>query len=187
VETIERQAQRLNTLIGSLLDVSRLQRGQFTLEPRLLDLVVLTEEVVNEFRLMLPVTGGHTITVERPVRPLLVRGDAHRLEEVLHNLLSNAVKYSPDGDEIRVQVSRRGGDAVLEVADVGIGIPLEAQARLFEPFYRAANVGTRVSGFGLGLYIVQEIVQRHGGRVEVESTERQGTTVRVVLPLPAES
>ncbi len=106
-----------------------------------------------------------------------------RLERVLTNLLSNAVKYSPERGTIRVRVTRQDSQAVLEVADEGIGIPPEAQARLFEPFYRAANVGATTSGFGLGLYIVQEIVQRHGGRIELDSAEGQGTLVRVILPL----
>ena len=87
---------------------------------------------------------------------------------------------------MRVRLARQDGDAVLEVADEGIGIPAEAQARLFEPFYRAGNVGPTASGFGLGLYIVHEIVQRHGGRVAVASTAGQGTTFRVVLPLRME-
>jgi signal transduction histidine kinase len=115
-----------------------------------------------------------------------VVADPSRLEAVLHNLLSNAVKYSPAGSTIRVRVARQDGAAVVEVADEGIGIPAEAQARLFEPFYRAGNVGPTASGFGLGLYIVQEIVQRHGGRVEVESAEGRGTALRVVLPLRGE-
>jgi len=71
---------------------------------------------------------------------------------------------------------------VLEVEDRGIGIPHDAQARLWEPFYRASNVGAGSSGFGLGLYIVHEIITHHGGQVAVESTEEQGTTVRLVLP-----
>ncbi len=184
VETIERQANRLNTLIGTLLDVARLQRGQFTLEARPLDLAALTARVVDDFRLTLPGEGAcHTITLLGPDAALPVVGDASRLEEVLHNLLSNAVKYSPGGGMVRVRVGRQDGEAVLEVADEGIGIPAEAQARLVEPFYRAENVGPRTSGFGLGLYIVGEIVQRHGGRVEVTSTEGQGTALRVVLPL----
>ncbi len=73
-------------------------------------------------------------------------------------------------------------EAVLEVADRGIGIPAQAQAHLFDAFYRARNVGSQISGFGLGLHIVHEIVQRHGGRIEVDSTEGVGSTFRVVLP-----
>ena len=186
-ETIERQVLRLNTLIGTLLDVSRLQRGQFTLERRPLDLAVLTAQVVDDFRLTLSPDGaGHRITLVAPEAPVPVLADAHRLEEVLHNLLGNAVKYSPKGGAVRVQVARQDGEAVLEVADEGIGIPAEAQAHLFEPFYRAGNVGLTASGFGLGLYIVHEIVERHGGRVEVESAEGRGTVFRVVLPLHGE-
>ncbi len=102
----------------------------------------------------------------------------------MHNLLSNAIKYSLQGGTVSVRVLRTATEAIVEVADQGIGIPQEAQARLFEPFYRAPNVGPQASGFGLGLHIVPEIVQRHEGRIEVESTEGVGSTVRVVLPLP---
>ena len=187
VETIARQATRLNTLIGSLLDVSRLQRGQFALERRPLDLAALTTQVVDDSRLTLPPSGArHILTVEASDALVPVLADAERLEEVLHNLLGNAVKYSPQGGTVRVRVARQDGEALLEVADEGIGIPTAAQARLFEAFYRAGNIGPTTSGFGLGLYIVQEIVQRHGGRVEVDSSEGHGTTVRVVLPLQGE-
>ena len=186
-EAIERQVVRLNTLIGTLLDVSRLQRGQFTLERRPLDLAARAAQVVDDFRLTLPRDGArHTLTLVAPDAPVPVLADAHRLEEVLHNLLGNAVKYSPKGGAVRVQVARQDGEAVLEVADEGIGIPAEAQAHLFEPFYRAGNVGLTASGFGLGLYIVHEIVERHGGRMEVESAEGRGTVFRVVLPLHGE-
>ena len=185
-ETIERQVHRLNTLIGTLLDVSRLQRGQFTLERRPLDLATLTAQVVDDFRLTLPRDGArHTLALVAPDAPVPVLADAHRLEEVLHNLLSNAVKYSPAGGTVRIRVARQDGAAMLEVADEGIGIPAEAQPQLFEPFFRAGNVGPTASGFGLGLYIVHEIVQRHGGHVEVESAEGRGTALRVVLPLHA--
>jgi signal transduction histidine kinase len=126
--------------------------------------------------------GGHTITVLQHDERLVVLGDASRLEEVLHNLLSNAVKYSPPETHIRVRTIRQNGEAVLEVSDEGIGIPLNEHGRLFAPFYRASNVGPLSSGFGIGLYLVQEIVGQHGGHVEIESNEGQGTTVRVVLP-----
>lgn len=180
---ITRQSKRLNWLIDELLDGSHLQHGQFVLDTRTLDLVALVEQVMQEFRVTLPTNPPRDIAFAHPEQPVLVMGDAHRLEQVLLNLLSNAVKYSPEGGWVRVQLTHTDSEAVLAVADQGIGIPAAAQSHLFEPFYRASNVGTRTSGFGLGLYIVGEIVQRHGGHIEVLSTEGEGSTFRMALPL----
>jgi PAS domain S-box-containing protein len=183
-DRIVRQAQRLNGLIDQLLDVSRLQRGQFVIERQPVDLAALVVQMVDEVRAALPTNTNHVVELIRPDEPVVVAGDVQRLEQVIQNLLSNAIKYSPKGGLMRVAVLRTATNAALEVTDQGIGIPSEAQAHLFEPFYRAANVGGQMSGFGLGLHIVREIVERHGGRVEVESIEDQGSTFRVVLPLP---
>lgn len=182
-ERITQQAQRLNTLIDQLLDVSRLQRGQFVIERHVVDLTPLVTQVVEAFRATQPTDTRHPIDVHRPDAPVLVLGDALRLEQVIHNLLSNAVKYSPRGGAVQVRVGHTATDAIASVADQGLGIPEADQARLFEAFYRAQNVGQTSSGFGLGLHIVSEIMQRHGGRIEVESTEGQGSTFRVLLPL----
>jgi two-component system CheB/CheR fusion protein len=180
---IVRQSRRLNTLVEQLLDVSRLQRGQFTQERQPVDLGALVAQSVEEFRQSLPaVEAQHAITLVPPEAPVLVFGDPARLDEVMHNLLSNAVKYSPAGGRVEVRVTQQAAEAVLEVRDQGIGIPMDAQARLFEPFYRAGNVSPQSSGFGIGLYIVQEIVARHGGRIEVQSMEHAGSRFRVVLP-----
>lgn len=184
--TISRQVARLSQLIGELLDVTRLQRGQFALDLQPLDLAALVLHVVNETTLV--ETASHsapTIHVVPQADVVPVYGDPFRLEAVVQNLVSNAVKYSPTGGTVQVRVGRRGGDAYLEVADQGIGIPAAAQVHLFEPFYRASNVGAGRSGFGIGLYIVQEIVARHGGRIKVSSVEGQGSTFCVTLPLRA--
>jgi signal transduction histidine kinase len=133
----------------------------------------------------LPATPQHRVDLTTPDDPVLVDGDAERLEQVLHNLLSNAIKYSPDGGQVQVQVARTATEAMVDITDQGIGIPADAQARLFEPFYRAPNVGGQASGFGLGLHIVREIVERHGGRIEVASTEGVGSTFTIYLPLRA--
>ena len=102
----------------------------------------------------------------------------------MQNLLNNAVKYSPGGGQIQVQVQHTTMEAMLEVTDHGIGIPVAAQAHIFERFYRAPNVDLQhSSGFGLGLHIVKGIIERHGGRIEVTSTEGIGSTFRVALPL----
>ena len=181
--TIVRQAERLNTLVEQLLEVSRLQRGQFALDRQPVDLAALVAQSVEEFQQSLPTVGAqHAITLVRPEAPVLVFGDAMRLDQVVHNLLSNAVKYSAAGGEIEVRVAQQPAEVVLEVRDQGIGIPVDAQARLFDPFYRAGNVSPQSSGFGIGLYIVQEIVANHDGRVEVQSMEGAGSRFRVILP-----
>jgi len=182
-ERIVRQAQRLNGLIDQLLDVSRLQQGQFAIVRRPLDLAAVVGQVVDEVRATLPPNGTHFVVVTTPHEPVMVDGDVERLEQVLHNLLSNAIKYSPQGGTVRVRVAHTATDAIVAVMDQGIGIPQAAQIRLFEPFYRAPNVGGQASGFGLGLHIVREIVVRHGGRIEVDSTEGIGSTFRIVLPV----
>ena len=166
-------------MIGHLLEVTRLQRGQFALDQAVVDLGALVAQGVDEFRLTLP-EAADTIALSLPVEPVRVLGDPARLDEIVHNLLSNAVKYSPAGRTVAVQVAVEADEVVLDVADQGIGI--SAEARLFEPFYRAGNVSPQSSGFGIGLYVVQEIVQRHGGRIEVESSEGAGSRFRVVLP-----
>ena len=166
-------------MIGHLLEVTRLQRGQFALDQAVVDLGALVAQGVDEFRLTLP-EAADTIALSLPVEPVRVLGDPARLDEIVHNLLSNAVKYSPAGRTVAVQVAVEADEVVLDVADHGIGI--SAEARLFEPFYRAGNVSPQSSGFGIGLYVVQEIVQRHGGRIEVESSEGAGSRFRVVLP-----
>ncbi|NJM05955.1 PAS domain-containing protein [Candidatus Gracilibacteria bacterium] len=183
IERVVRQTKRLDALIDQLLDVSRLQRGQFVIERNTIDIAALGAQVVADFRDTLPRDAAAAVTVVGPAAPLLVTGDAARLEQVLYNLLSNAVKYSPLGKMIQVQMTQTATEAVVEVVDQGIGIPTSSQNQLFAPFFRAPNVGTQASGFGVGLYIVREIVERHGGRIDVESTEGVGSTFRVHLPL----
>lgn len=174
------QAQRLNRMIESLLDISRIQVGQFRLETAPLDLCTLVERVVTEVQ---PALERHTVTCTHNGTPLLVMGDALRLEQVIQNLLQNAVKYSPDGGAVRVHVERRNGEVALSVADDGIGIPQAAQELLFQRFYRAPNAeAQRMSGMGIGLYVVKEIVTLHGGRVEVASREGEGSIFTVTLP-----
>jgi len=179
---VHRQATRLNILIGQLLDMSRIEGGQFSIEPHPLDIVAMVTRIVDD---VLLTATEHTITLTHGDERVMVVGDAVRLEQVVQNLLGNAVKYSPAGSIVRVRVARQDGEAVVEVADQGIGIPAEAQARLFEPFFRAGNAGPRTSGFGIGLYVVKQIVAGHGGQIAVDSTEGQGSVFRVSLPAQA--
>lgn len=176
---VRRQADRLNRLVGDLLDVSRLARGQFVIAAEPVELGPLVAGVVAGQRALDP---DRVIEVVFAGQGLVVRGDADRLEEVLVNLLENARKYSPAGGPISVTV---GGDAnVVNVAvrDLGIGIPPADHERIFEPFHRAQNMPPGGSGLGLGLYIAREFVRAHGGTLSVESTPGEGTTFCVTLP-----
>jgi PAS domain S-box-containing protein len=183
LRVIVEQGRRLNQLISALLDLSRLERGQFALELRPVDLGELARHIVEE---TLPSLDRHQVTLNLGDEPLPVRADALRLEQVLQNLLQNAVKYSPDGGTITVTLERRGDRAVVAVADQGIGIAAAAQGGLFQRFYRAVGEHSHISGMGVGLYVVKEIVDRHGGEVWVESAEGAGSTFFVALPLAAE-
>jgi PAS domain S-box-containing protein len=180
VAVIERQAQRLNALIDNMLDLSRIQRGQLSIERRPVDLRALVTRAVEEQRQSLT---DHVMTLNSLDEPLIVHGDELRLEQVVTNLLSNAVKYSPQGGPIRVRLSAVDRAAQLSVSDPGIGIPAAALPRLFEPFFRADNVSAQSSGFGIGLFLVRTILQLHGGAITVESVQGRGSTFMVTLPL----
>ncbi len=168
-----------------LLDIARLEIGQMALDRQQLELAGLAHRVVDEVR---PALVRHSIAFETSQSPVMVEGDELRLIQVLQNLISNAVKYSPDGGAIRVCVASNDGLATMAVSDVGIGIPDEVRPRLFQRFFRVRNFATgNISGLGIDLYIVKEIVERHGGTVAVSSVEGEGSTFSVQLPLAVET
>ena len=119
--------------------------------------------------------------------PALISGDELRLEQALQNLIQNAVKYSPEGGTITVHVACDAMRAAVAVTDTGIGIPPGALPQLFERFYRAPNVDPQhISGLGVGLYVVKEIVELHGGSVDVRSEVDVGSTFTLSIPLLAQ-
>ncbi|HEX5754321.1 MAG TPA: ATP-binding protein [Archangium sp.] len=175
------QVARLSGLINDLLDTSRIQAGRLELRHEPVSLGALTQEVLADLRSVSP---HRLLEYEEPAGPLLIQGDRGRLAQVLVNLLENALKYSPTGGTIRVRVERDGAQARVSVSDSGIGIPPDQKDHLFERFFRARNAP--ISGFGglgLGLYICRDIVERHGGRIWVESEVGHGSTFHFTLPL----
>jgi signal transduction histidine kinase len=175
-------ANRLVRLINDLMDVSRMRSGQLLLRVTPLDLVELVSSVA--LRYAEAAGARHQVMADLPAGPLMVSGDAGRLEQILDNLLSNAVKYSPHGGEIRVRLGEAQGGVVLTVSDTGIGLTPGAQDRIFEPFGRAANASRQgLPGMGLGLHICRQIADAHGGRMWAESGgEGQGMHVSLWLP-----
>jgi PAS domain S-box-containing protein len=181
VALIADQAERLNQMIEALLDVSRIQEGRLTIMPQPLDLVGALERVVGAVRSTVSV---HELALSTPRSTLTINADPIRLEQVLHNLLGNAVKYSPNGGQIEVAVEAAADMARIYIRDQGIGIPTEALPHLFTRFYRAPNATRQAtSSMGVGLYVVRELVQAHGGSIRVESIEGVGSTFTVELPL----
>jgi signal transduction histidine kinase/FixJ family two-component response regulator len=177
------QAQRLNKMISSMLDLSRLQTGQFSIERAPLDISALIYRVTEEVR---PTLSTHTLTLHAPDAPIEIVGDELRLEQVFQNLILNAVKYSPEGGPIDVRLWADGTGVFLNVSDHGVGIPRESLPNIFRRFYRASNTEhMQVSGMGVGLYVVKQILEIHGGMVSVESVEGVGSTFSVWLPLVA--
>lgn len=181
---IARQADRLDVMVSTLLDVGRIEHGQFVLERQLLDIAGLIARVAEEVELDLE---QHTLTAATGSQELMVYGDPLRLEQIIQNLLNNAVKYSPAGGAIEVKLERHGDFAVMTVSDQGVGIPAAALPHLFQRFYRAPNVSDHlISGMGIGLYVAREIVTLHGGTIDVTSQEGAGSVFTVSLPLAAE-
>ncbi len=181
---MDEEADRLIMLIEELLLIARIESGKVMLErgPVALDelaqcAVATLTHVAEGKKLRL------TIHTENPLPR--VYGDAKRLHTVLHNLVENAIKFTPEGGWVRGRIFGQGAGVVIEVADNGVGIPKEAQGRIFDRFYRVHREGEVVSGTGLGLFIVREMVRLHDGRVEVESEPGQGSTFRVYVPAGA--
>ncbi len=179
VHMIVHQARRVNALLNTLMDMSRLGLGQFSLHCAPLDLNRLVHSIVEELRVS---SAKHTFVEHYDSAELLVYGDAVRLEQVVRNLLHNAVKYSPLFTTITIETALVDGQVCFYVRDEGPGIPAEAQPHIFERFYRVPEAEQSSTGSGIGLFVVAEIVKRHGGTVNVASDGEHGSTFSVCLP-----
>jgi len=177
---IQGAVKRMNAMIEDVLIIGKAEAGALQYEPKPVDLRDLCHKVVEELR------GGvakqHVIQFDHPFARDTLNLDEKLLRHILTNLLSNAVKYSPPGSTVTLLLTERDNQAVIEVGDQGIGIPPEDQARLFESFHRASNVGNR-QGTGLGLVIVKKAVELHGGSISIDSKVDAGTRISVRLPL----
>ncbi len=185
--TVRRNAERLrdiseNLLVLSRWDTERREPGRAAHDLTDTDLVEVARRVRDT---MAPLASGQdtTLSLVVPDRPLTVPGSAEQLERALLNLVSNAVKYTPDGGDVTCVLGELGHDVVIEVRDTGIGIAEDDVERLFTRFFRAGSARERsISGVGLGLSIVREIVAAHGGSIDVTSALGRGTTFVVRLP-----
>jgi signal transduction histidine kinase len=176
---MEVQGKQLERLIAELLDVSKIQAGRLEYVRETVDLDALLQEITDTMQQTNP---SHTLVVRGTVGTSLI-GDRDRLGQVFINLISNAIKYSPDAETVEMDLDASPETVTIRVHDHGLGIPREQCDKIFERFYRASGPKQRaIPGLGMGLYIVAEIVKRHGGTITVESAVGKGSTFTVTLP-----
>jgi signal transduction histidine kinase len=177
---IEQESERLKGIVEQILVSSQLDRGEVRVATQRCEVRELSESVLATMRVR--GSSKHTFELRAPTN-VLVEADPERLRQVLLNLLDNAVKYAPDGGPIEVEVHEHEGTVAIEVADRGIGIPPDAQSRVFEKFYRVdPDMRLGVGGSGLGLYISRELVREMGGELGVRPRSGGGSVFSVELP-----
>ena len=183
LETIDRNAHRLNQLVHDLIFAAQIEAGQLSLELTNVDMVEVVEEVVEAARWS---AQKRHIEIELRATPVRnVDGDRRRLGQAVSNLVSNAVKFSHDGGRVEVMLEPSGSEIVIEVTDQGIGIPAAERERVFDRYFRSSlGMANETPGAGLGLTICKAIVEAHGGSIALEDAV-EGCTFRIVLPLRA--
>ena len=182
LEDMERSISRLEVLINDLLDASLIETNMFVLHRKRCDLVDLCRHLLEEYT----AGKGPTLRFEAPGEPIEAEVDPDRISQVMLNLLINARKYSPEGYPITVTLQQAGYEAIISVRDMGAGIPADALPHIFEQYYRAPHDEEQTdsyTGLGLGLYISRKLVERHAGRIDVQSVPGEGSVFSVIIPL----
>jgi signal transduction histidine kinase len=186
LEIVKGNTERLSILVNDLLDISSIESGRVTLSLQAVDLREVADEVADELRrraeeehkpMSISVKAGHKLP--------RAHGDVGRLRQVLRNLADNAYNYSPANGKITIELRADNGEVEVDVQDTGVGVPLEAQERVFERFYRGEDpLVFATPGTGLGLSIVRQIVELHRGRIWLNSSgiSGQGSTFSFTVP-----
>ncbi len=174
------QISKMAVMINGFLNVSRLESGKIMIDKKKFNLDELTTEMIDDAKLTV---SSHEFEFSCK-GPIPVEADRDKIGSVVSNLLSNAVKYSPRGNKITINCELVDKEARVSVHDEGIGIKQEDINKLFERYYRVNTTQTRhISGFGIGLYLCAEIIQRHNGRIWAESKNGKGSTFYFTLPV----
>ena len=174
------QVNKMTALIHSFLDISKLEPGKLQLKREIFDINKLISNTIAESRIL---SNSHVLIFDNPGE-VCVDADREKIGQVISNFISNAIKYSQKGSEVFLQCEVLENDILVSVKDEGIGIKLKDQDKVFQRFYRAEDEDMRnVTGFGIGLYLSSEIIQRHKGKIWVKSEEGKGSTFYFSLPL----
>ncbi len=173
------QVDRLKELVANLLDISKIESGKLVLRNEPFDMLSIVTDAIE---LIQQVSPSHSIVLEKSSNDFPVRGDSRRMEQVVINLLSNAIKYSPSATHVRVVITEDANELAVCIEDFGMGIARDKLVDIFTRFYRVDDLHPTISGLGIGLYLSQEIVSRHGGRIWAESEPGGGSRFWFTLP-----
>lgn len=179
-----KQVDYMNGMINGFLNVSRLDSGQMHIDKTAFDFQVLFSEIEDE---VLSTISTHNFVFKHS-GPIEILADREKISQVLHNLIGNAIKYSPLKMSIIIEYVTVGDNSLkVSVHDYGIGISSDDQQRIFERYYRVKDINSKsIAGFGIGLYLCKEIIELHGGTIEVNSSQNEGTIFSFVLPIKGE-
>lgn len=179
LDRMDGQIDRLTNLVNDLLNITKMQNGQLEYRMQIFDLMELVQETIENIQ---GTTQTHHLLLREPVAAS-VYGDRDRIGQVLTNLLTNAIKYSRGAEQIIVRMAIHEREVEVSVQDFGIGISQENQSKIFEQFYQVSEAdGATYPGLGLGLYISRNIIERHQGRLCVQSRKGEGSTFSLYLP-----
>jgi PAS domain S-box-containing protein len=178
ISQANKNLNKVNTLIGDLLDASLANKGQLHINQEMFNVFQLIKECCTDVHL----DDKYTLTIEGD-EEIEVFADSIRIEQIVINFINNAVKYAPKSPEIRIKIERTPTEVKVAVIDRGPGIPSDKLGRLFDRYYRADASGSQYTGLGLGLYICSEIIKKHGGRIGVDSKLGNGSAFWFILPM----
>ncbi|MEO6520588.1 MAG: PAS domain-containing sensor histidine kinase [Mucilaginibacter sp.] len=180
VSRTQQQVNKLSSLVNDLLDVSKIEAGKLHFDEEEFDIRGIVDDSID---LITHSNNNYRITLHSPVTKCIIKGDSHRIQQVLVNLLTNAIRYSPGSKEIEVYLSYNEQEVKIGIKDYGIGIAPEKLNNIFSRYYRVDDINSKASGLGIGLYLSSEIVTRHQGKIWAESEPKVGSTFWFTLPV----
>ncbi len=180
---VQNQIEKLNLLIADLLDISKIESGKLKFNRK----YFCFDELLDHILEVMQQSNPHIKIVKNGRIVGNVYGDEMRIEQVIINFITNAIKYGPDGKEIIINSNLIGDEVYFSVKDFGIGMCAEHQQKIFEKFYRIEETSERFQGLGIGLYICQEIIDRHAGKIGVKSESGKGSEFYFYLPVHPET
>ncbi len=175
---VQNQIEKLNLLIADLLDISKIESGKLKFNKKYFAFDDLLDHIIE----VMQQSNPHVRILKKGDFEADIYADEMRIEQVIINFITNAIKYAPDGEEIHISTEMRGDDIYFSVRDFGIGMSQEHQQKVFEKFYRIEETSARFQGLGIGLYICQEIIERHNGIIGANSIPDEGSEFYFQIP-----